>query len=89
MNQFTEQFSILELAELVQKVTGCEISNIPNPRVEQEDHYYNAKHTALLSLGLEPHLLTEGRIGEMFGVVKKHKKQINIEAMMPKIMWRQ
>jgi UDP-sulfoquinovose synthase len=61
-NQFTEQFSILELAALVgdaRSKNGLEtvVSSVPNPRVELEDHYYKANHTGLLDLGLKPHYL--------------------------------
>src|ERR687887_1098006 len=63
-NQFTEQFSIVELAELVQRAgkehgLDVTIESIENPRVELEEHYYNAKHTKLVDLGLEPHFLSE------------------------------
>jgi UDP-sulfoquinovose synthase len=34
-----------------------QVQNVPNPRVEAEEHYYNAKHSKLQDLGLEPHLL--------------------------------
>ena len=52
-NQFTEQFTVLELAERVQAagaVMGLrvEIAHTRNPRKELETHYYNAKHTKLL-----------------------------------------
>src|SRR5690242_2802168 len=63
-NQFTEQFSVLEIAELV-KTAGnklgldVEIDRIQDPRVESEQHYYNAKHSRLLDLGLKPHYLSE------------------------------
>lgn len=33
------------------------MTNVPNPRVEAEEHYYNAKNTKLQDLGLKPHLL--------------------------------
>lgn len=36
---------------------GLQVKSVPNPRVEKEEHYYNAKHTKLRDLGLEPHLL--------------------------------
>ena len=55
-NQFTEQFSVLELAERV-KAAGdhlgwdVAIGHHPNPRIEAEDHYYNAKHSKLLESG--------------------------------------
>ena len=56
-NQFTEQFSVQQLAEHVQKA-GAEVGlkvtvdPIENPRVEMEEHYYHAAHTKLLDLGL-------------------------------------
>ena len=55
-NQFTEQFSVSELAELVRASAGevgidVEIKKYPNPRVEMEEHYYNATNTKLLDLG--------------------------------------
>ena len=61
-NQFTEQFTVGELAERVKKAAEelghtVEIQNFPNPRVELEEHYYNAANTKLHDLGLEPHLL--------------------------------
>jgi UDP-sulfoquinovose synthase len=63
-NQFTEQFSVKELAEKVAKVgadLGLDVKIAPteNPRVEKYDHYYNAVNTNLLDLGLEPHLHLE------------------------------
>ena len=38
---------------------------MPNPRVEKEEHYYNAKHTKLVELGLEPHLLGDNIIDSL------------------------
>ncbi len=60
-NQFTEQFSVTQLAELVRHAGAevgleVEVTPIENPRVEMEEHYYNARHTKLLDLGLQPHL---------------------------------
>jgi hypothetical protein len=37
--------------------TVFQVTNVPNPRVEAEEHYYNAKNTKLQDLGLKPHLL--------------------------------
>ena len=89
MNQFTEQFSIQELAEKVKEQTGAEISHIPNPRVEEEDHYYNAKHTALTDLGLKPNLLTDETLDHMIKQVRRFKKNINLGAIQPTVKWRQ
>lgn len=95
MNQFTEQFSIKEIAVAVQCATADqlgrtpEIRCIPNPRVEQEDHYYNAKHTALKELGLAPHLMHSETLRGMVERVNKFKKVINPEAFKPTVKWRQ
>src|ERR1051325_2073985 len=63
-NQFTEQFSVLELAERVARVAESlglspRIEHLTNPRIEKEQHFYQAKHTRLTDLGLEPHLLSD------------------------------
>ena len=70
-NQFTEQFSVAELAELVKRsaargrATRSRSASFPNPRVELEEHYYNATNTKLRDLGLEPHLLGEELVRSM------------------------
>ena len=69
-NQFTEQFTVAELAELTQRAAGelghqVEIENFPNPRVEMEEHYYNAVNTKLRELGLKPHYLGEELVKSM------------------------
>lgn len=92
-NQFTEQFSINDLAKKVAasaKRFGykCEINNIKNPRVEKEEHYYNAKHTKLADLGLKPNLLTDETMDEMFTAVKNQCEKVNLSAFNPTIRWR-
>ena len=44
------------------KIPGIQVVSIPNPRVEAEEHYYNAKHSKLQELGLEPHLLGDNMV---------------------------
>ena len=41
--------------------------------VEMEDHYYNAAHTKLVDLGLEPHLLDDDTIRSLAAIVEKHR----------------
>src|ERR1700727_433374 len=88
-NQFTEQFTINQLAELVQragKECGLDVAIQPvaNPRVEKEGHYYNAKHTRLLDLGLEPHLLSETLVEHMFDVISANRDRVHTEHIMPR-----
>jgi UDP-sulfoquinovose synthase len=92
-NQFTEQFSVNQLADLVQragKEYGLDVAvdHIENPRVEAEEHYYNAKHTHLIDLGLRPHLLSETLVESVFGVIGRHRDRVITKAIMPKTTWR-
>jgi UDP-sulfoquinovose synthase len=93
-NQFTEQFSVLQLAELVKGAANTmgisvEIESIKNPRVEQEAHYYNALHSALPSLGLKPTLLSEEVLIKMLSKAHESKLRVNTDVIYPNIMWRQ
>jgi UDP-sulfoquinovose synthase len=91
-NQFTETFSVLELAELVvQQATklgiSADINHLENPRVELEEHHYNPAHTKLLSLGLEPHLLSDELVGSMITTILRYKDRIKRDIILPKVKW--
>jgi UDP-sulfoquinovose synthase len=92
-NQFAEQFSIVELAEKVREAGqahGLEVTidHLDNPRVELEEHYYNAKHTKLLDLGLRPHLLSETLIESMFSTIERYKDRVIRDHIMPSTRWK-
>lgn len=92
-NQFTESFSVLELAQKIQKVAkgldiDVEVSNVENPRVEKEEHYYNAINTALIDLGLEPHLLTDDVLEEILTYSLQHKDRIIVDNVLPTVTWK-
>src|SRR5919106_4020384 len=91
-NQFTEQFSVRDLAELVQKVGGdlglnVVVDKVPDPRIEAEEHYYNAAHTKLLELGLQPHLLTDEVVAGLIEVIQRYKDRILLDPIAPKTRW--
>lgn len=91
-NQFTETFSITELAELVVRQAGklgisATIQNLENPRVEMEEHYYNPMHTKLLELGLEPHLLSDVLIDSVLERIRAFKSRIKRDIVLPRIKW--
>jgi UDP-sulfoquinovose synthase len=91
-NQFTERFSLLDLAELVQRAgreygLTVSVDHLENPRVESEEHYYNPKHTKLLDLGLKPHTLSETLIESMFGVIERYRDRIMTDVIMPTTTW--
>jgi nucleoside-diphosphate-sugar epimerase len=92
-NQFTEQYSLVELAETVvrqSKRFGLEaqVKHLPNPRVEAEQHYYNAAHSRLIELGLEPHLLNGSVLDTLIELAIRHREHIDRSLIMPTINWR-
>jgi UDP-sulfoquinovose synthase len=92
-NQFTEQFSIGELADKV-RVAGAKlglrtsVQHLANPRVEREEHYYNAVHTRLLDLGLEPHLLSDSLLDSMLRTAIEHRDRVREDVILPRVDWR-
>lgn len=91
-NQFTETFSVNDLAERIQRVGNSlgldvQVQSLPNPRNEQEEHYYNPAHTGLLELGLEPHFLTDEVLGEMMQMVMKHRDNIQKHRIFRGTRW--
>jgi UDP-sulfoquinovose synthase len=92
-NQFTEQFTVLELAGLVARAgreVGLQVAveHIDNPRVEKEEHYYRATNTHLLDLGLQPHYLSETLIESMFDAIRRHRDRVIEHHIMPRTRWR-
>ena len=91
-NQFTEQFSVMQLAEMVVAAgnragLAVEIAHLDNPRVELEDHYYNAAHSALVDLGLEPNLLTDAELDGMLAAVRANADRVDPRIVQPHIRW--
>ena len=93
-NQFTEQFSVLQLAELV-KTAGAkmglrvDIEHFPGPRVELESHYYNAKHSKLIDLGLQPHYLSDSLLDSLMNIAVRYQDRIDSSLFLPQVQWRQ
>lgn len=89
-NQFTESFTVKEMAELVISLFpgGGDIEFLQDPRVELDSHYYRAAHTKLLDLGLVPHLLSDTLIDSLFSLVERNKDRVDQEVILPTINWR-
>jgi UDP-sulfoquinovose synthase len=82
-NQFTEQFSVLQLAELVRDARAAHggetvIEHLPNPRFEKDTHFYNAKHQLLVDLGLKPHQLRSTLIDSVIKTVEGHLDRVDL-----------
>jgi UDP-sulfoquinovose synthase len=91
-NQFTEQFSVGDLALMVKKAGNAmgldvKINHLDNPRVEKEEHYFNAKNTNLLDLGLQPHYLSDSLLDSLLNFAHKYKHRVDTSQILPKVSW--
>jgi hypothetical protein len=66
-----------------------EVEHLSDPRVEAQEHYYNAKHSKLIELGLEPHLLSDSLLDSLMNVALQYRDRIDVSVMLPQINWRQ
>jgi UDP-sulfoquinovose synthase len=92
-NQFTEQFTVLELAQIVKTVgeqmgLQVEIDHLPDPRVEAETHYYNAKNSKLVDLGLDPHMLCDSLVDSLINIAVRYRDRIDPALFAPQVNWR-
>jgi UDP-sulfoquinovose synthase len=89
-NQFTETFSVRELANMVSEAYPghTEIIHVDPPRVEKLEHYYRAAHTKLLDLGLVPHLLNQGTLASLLSVADRHRDRVDMAAIAATVNWR-
>lgn len=92
-NQFTESFSIRQLAEEVQQAAkelglDVEIGEFPNPRTEAAEHYYNPVHTKLLDLGLKPTLLSDDLVTDTLRTLLHYKDRVVTDAIAPRTTWK-
>jgi len=89
-NQFTETFSVMQMADLVIEAYPGKVvvEEVEDPRVEKEEHYYRAAHTKLLDLGLLPHLLEASTIRALLAVVDRHRARVDMNAIGATVDWR-
>jgi len=83
----------MELAEIVRSTAqkigiSVEIVHLSDPRVEAEDHYYNAKHSKLIELGLQPHVLSEAMLDSLLQVAMRYRDRVDGALILPRVNWR-
>jgi len=93
-NQFTEQFSVNELAAMITeagKKVGLnpEVITVPNPRTEMEEHYYNAKNSKLQDLGLEPIAMRGEFLEGLLKQIITYKDRVDQRLILPGVNWKE
>lgn len=95
-NQFDEHYSINQLTKLVaergEKNFGrhIDVSHVDNPRVEQDQHYYNPEHVKLKELGYKPSRNLYEDIDEILVDVNNNRDRAlsHRDCIMPKTVWK-
>jgi len=91
-NQYTEVFSIGELAEMTAEQARklgltVKVEHLPNPRVEMEEHHYHVVNDNLLGLGLKPRKLSDELIDSMLKKISAARDRIKMETILPHVKW--
>jgi UDP-sulfoquinovose synthase len=86
-NQMVECHRVRDLANLIQRLTGCEVQNIENPRNEASENELIVANDTFIGLGLEPTTLEEGLMEEIRDLARKYGNRCNIESILPCSFW--
>lgn len=87
-NQVTEVYRVRDLAELIAKLTGATVANLPNPRREAVENELNVSRDRFLSLGLNPTGLSEGLLEESRDIASKYRDRADTTKIIARSVWR-
>ncbi len=96
VNQFTETYSVMQLAEIVKEVgneigLNVSIKSINNPRIEADTHYYNPERKILPELGIiGPTRDIKSEIHIILDDLSKEKERLQryMRVIEPKTSWK-
>jgi UDP-sulfoquinovose synthase len=87
-NQMTETHRLIDLAEMVSRLTGAEIDHIENPRNEADSNDLFVENRQLIELGLEPLLLEETLMEEVTEIAGKYADRVDLSKIEARSLWR-
>jgi UDP-sulfoquinovose synthase len=87
-NQMTETHRLIDLAEMVSRLTGAEIDHIENPRNEADSNDLFVENRQLIELGLEPILLEETLMEEVTEIASKYADRVDLSKIEARSLWR-
>ena len=88
LNQMTETYRVRDLAAMVAKIAGAEISYVDNPRAEADENELDVENRRLLDMGLTPITLGDGLLSEIVKVSRKFKDRCDTSKIPCTSKWR-
>jgi UDP-sulfoquinovose synthase len=88
-NQMTETHRLIDLAEIVARMTGVEIDHVENPRNEAERNELMVDNRHLIELGLKPVTLEQGLLQEIHDIAEKYADRADLSKIPCRSLWRQ
>jgi len=86
-NQMTEIHRVIDLAEIVARITGAEIDLVENPRKEADQNELIAENAQLLQLGLQPIRLEDDLLSEVTEIAQRYMDRCNRDRIPCRSLW--
>jgi len=86
-NQMTETHRLIDLANRIVELTGCEINFLENPRKEAEKNDLKVSRECFLNIGLRPITLKDNLLVEIAEIAARYKDRVDLSKIPPISKW--